>query len=563
MAMSVQKKNEPVLSSGNVNGKNYYGELHRKHVIRLVITYLLPLVALIVYFQFQHIALLSESRSLRMRAIAENQALTLDLFMRERLANLSNIIDDPKFRIPPSAATMQEYLEKLKRDSDTFVDIGFFDTDGVQAFYVGPLPDLEKRNYSREPWYITLKENKNRYIITDIYLGLRRQPHFTIGVSRVIDDQYVVLRATLDPKKLYEYITSLEGSGDVYTLVVNRDGCFQVVTPEVGTVIEKSSFVPPQSPWLGTEKVEVSGEKALYAYAWMNTADWAVVVKHAGNGQQNTIFGFQTNIIAVSSIVILAILAVIIIRAKRLVQVEQEKDTAQSQLEHAAKLASVGELSAGIAHEINNPLAIIASETGLMKDLMDPEFSKDATFDDLVPHLKNIREATFRCRDITGKLLSFVRKTNINIQPYDINESIEEIVDGFLVREMASSNIQIIKKFCDNAPRITTDSNQLKQVILNMINNAVDAINPPGRITISTVCNDETFDIAIEDTGIGMTQDQMEKVFLPFYTTKSVGEGTGLGLSVSYGIIKNLGGNIEIESVPGKGSIFTIKLPVS
>jgi len=96
-----------------------------------------------------------------------------------------------------------------------------------------------------------------------------------------------------------------------------------------------------------------------------------------------------------------------------------------------------------------------------------------------------------------------------------------------------------------------------------MINNAVDAINPPGRITISTVCKDETFDIAIEDTGIGMTQDQMEKIFLPFYTTKSVGEGTGLGLSVSYGIIKNLRGNIEVESVPGKGSIFTIKLPVS
>ena len=532
--MSVQKKIEPVVPARNFDGKNRYGELHRKHVIRLVITYILPLVALIIYFQFQYAELLSESRSLRMKTIAENQALTLDLFMRERLANLSNIIDDPKFRIPPSLASMQEYLEKLKRDSNTFVDIGFFDPDGVQAFYVGPLPDLEKRNYSREPWFISLKGGKKRYIITDIYLGLRKQPHFTIGVSRVIDDQYVVLRATLDPKKLYEYITSLEGSGDVYTLVVNRDGYFQVVTPDVGKVIEKSSFVPPHSPWLGTEQVEVKGEKAFYAYAWMNTADWAVVVKHAGNGRQNTIFGFQANLIAVSSIAILAILAVIIIRAKRLVQVEQEKDTAQSQLEHAAKLASVGELSAGIAHEINNPLAIIASEAGLMKDLIDPAFSKNTTFDDLIPPLENIREATFRCRDITGKLLTFVRKSDISIQPHDINSLIDEIVEGFLVREMASSNIQIIKIFCDNAPKVTTDSNQLRQVILNMINNAVDAINPPGTITIKTTCSDKTFSIAIEDTGIGMTKDQIGKVFLPFYTTKSVGEGTGLGLSVSY-----------------------------
>jgi two-component system NtrC family sensor kinase len=150
----------------------------------------------------------------------------------------------------------------------------------------------------------------------------------------------------------------------------------------------------------------------------------------------------------------------------------------------------------------------------------------------------------------------------MKIEKNNIHNIINDLVDGFFERELAVSNIKFIKNYTPNLPEIETDANQLRQVLLNIINNAIDAINPPGKITISTSYNDDQIIIAVTDTGKGISKEMMEKIFLPFFTTKEVGKGTGLGLSVSYGIIKNLGGKIEVESVVGKGTTFTIILPI-
>jgi len=137
-------------------------------------------------------------------------------------------------------------------------------------------------------------------------------------------------------------------------------------------------------------------------------------------------------------------------------------------------------------------------------------------------------------------------------------------VDGILGQEIAVSNIEIVKNYHQNLPRLVTDGNQIQQVLLNIINNGIDALrDQPGKITITASLANNNIHISLADTGKGMAPEQMSKIFMPFYTTKEVGKGTGLGLSVSYGIIKSLGGNIEVESEPGKGSKFTIILPVN
>ena len=133
-----------------------------------------------------------------------------------------------------------------------------------------------------------------------------------------------------------------------------------------------------------------------------------------------------------------------------------------------------------------------------------------------------------------------------------------------MIRELEVSNIEISKDYGPNIPQILTDGNQLQQVILNIINNAVDAIEGhPGKIMIKTSHNKDKVRIAISDTGSGIEPDQLDKLFMPFFTTKEVGKGTGLGLSVSYGIIKNMGGTIEVNSVVRQGSTFAIILPVN
>jgi two-component system NtrC family sensor kinase len=549
-----------VTDSHNDRG-NYYHELKRRNIIRLILTYLVPIIVLSVYFYFQHKQVVSQSQRWHLKAIAENQAKTLDLFLTERLVNLSNLIDDPRLEIPPTSKTMSAYLDKLKKNSETFVDLGFFDSTGIQAAYAGPFPSLENRNYSSETWYATLKARPDSFVITDIYLGFRQKPHFTIGVSRIIDGQLIVLRATLEPQKMYEFITTLEGSHEVNTSIVNEDGFYQLVTPSIGLPLEPASFVPPRTPRLGTEQTTARGSDVTCAYSWLQAANWALVVQPAAPARGTILSGFEFKFFGISAAIVLLVFLIILNRANRLVEMVRESDRTRSELEHAAKLASVGELAAGIAHEINNPLAAISEEAGLMKDLLSDRFGQSISTEEVIAHLDSISDSVFRCRDVTQKLLKFVRKTDLDLKLHDVHQLIDDVVDGLLGHEMKISNIAISRNYQPNLPPVNVDGNQLEQVLLNILNNGIDAIGDnSGRITVTTRCQDNMVRVSIADTGKGIAPEHIDKIFLPFFTTKEVGKGTGLGLSVSYGIIKSLGGRIEVESTPAQGSTFTILL---
>ena len=567
--MKIERKNEGIATYPDPSLYNlrYYQELQRKNVIRLVLTYLVPLIILSVYLQFQYQAIIDESRRAHLITVAESQAKTVDLFLRERVANISNLIDDPKLHIPPSQEDMQKLLINLRKNSATFVDIDFFDSTGMQITYAGPYPALEKRNYAKEPWFIKLKNMPNNFITTDIYLGFRKQPHFTLAVSRVIGDKYTVLRTTLDPKKFYDYLSSLEGSKEIYTSIINQDGYYQLMTSNVGTLQERALIMPPKHPKLNAERIKIKGESIFYAYAWLNTCEWVLIVQWVSQESQALFTNIHLPILAFSAMTIFLILVIIIIRAKKIVLTIREVDKTRAELSdsllQASKLAAVGELASGIAHEINNPLAIINEEVGLIQDAMDPKFKLQEIMDNLTEHLDNIKEAVFRCRDITYKLLAFVRKSETNLQLYDIHQLIDEVVTGFYESELAVSDIKIIRNYDSGVIKVQTDKNQLQQVFLNLINNAIDAIQGSGSITISTFWDENRLKIYISDTGKGMNQEQLEKIFMPFYTTKKEGKGTGLGLSISYGIIKNLGGEISAESILGEGSTFILELPVT
>ncbi len=544
-------------------GQEHYNELRRRHIVRLVITYLVPLLLVIVYFQVRHNSLVDQSRRLHLSAIAENQANTLDLFLTERRVNLDNLIDHPKFRIPPTSNQMHEHLAELRASSGTFVDLGFFDSSGIQTAYAGPYPSLEQQDYRDEDWYRTLSNTEHDFVFTDIYLGFRQRPHFTLAVSREIDGRFVVLRATLDPERMYDYIRSRQSAADAATVIVNHEGYYQLVTEPIGSPLELSPFIPPQEPATGSAMASIDGDDITYAYHWLTTADWALVARSVGD-RGELFWGHQWRILLGSILLVGLTLVVILNRAKRLTEGQRESDETRAQLEHASKLASVGELAAGIAHEINNPLAVISEESGLIMDYMSPEFNKDISREELLERLKAIQHSAFRCRDITRKLLNFVRRSELKLSEHDIHPVIDSVVDGLLGPEIEVSNVEVVREYDRSLPTLVTDSNQLQQVILNMLNNAFDAIGDgPGRVTIETSMDEGQVRIDITDTGHGMTQEQLERVFMPFFTTKEVGKGTGLGLSVSYGIIKSLGGMIEVSSRVNEGSTFTIFLPMT
>lgn len=241
------------------------------------------------------------------------------------------------------------------------------------------------------------------------------------------------------------------------------------------------------------------------------------------------------------------------------IKIEKELHEKEMRLLQAEKMASLGSLAAGVAHEINNPLGGILIYANLLLE----EF--EANNDPRVADLKKIVDEAIRCREIVKSLLEFGRQTEAQFEEVDINQTIN---DGlfFLEKQALFHNIKIVKCLEPSLPLIQGNPNQLKQVFMNMMVNAAEAMaEKGGTLTITTGINVDpsTIFIAFQDSGCGIDPEIQTKIFDPFFTTKEVGRGTGLGLSTSYGIIQSHHGNIQVHSELGKGSTFTIILPVS
>jgi two-component system, NtrC family, sensor kinase len=231
----------------------------------------------------------------------------------------------------------------------------------------------------------------------------------------------------------------------------------------------------------------------------------------------------------------------------------QLKLVTQQQIGQSEKLASIGRLAAGIAHEVNNPLTGVLTFAHLLrkKPNLDDQDRQDL---DLI-----LRETT-RVREIVKGLLDFARESPSSKQPLDINEVIRQAM-ALLRGQKEFYRIVIEEALEDDLPQISGDRNQLQQVLLNLSLNACEAMPDGGKLQITTSAQDGEVIITVSDTGCGIKEEHLERVFDPFFTTKPVGKGTGLGLSVSYGIIHQHEGTIVVESIEGTGSTFTVRLP--
>ncbi|MGB6012637.1 MAG: ATP-binding protein, partial [Desulfobacterales bacterium] len=237
----------------------------------------------------------------------------------------------------------------------------------------------------------------------------------------------------------------------------------------------------------------------------------------------------------------------------------------QEQIVQTEKLASLGKLAATIAHEINNPLAAVLTYIRLMIKLKDRDKFSPERLEDISRYLGTMESETARCGEIVKNLLAFSRQSKITIKSRSIIDIIDRTLD-LIAHDLEIKGIQLRKNIAPDLPDVQCDFQQIQQALLNLIYNASDAMVDGGTLTVAAnrkAGSERFLAVMVSDTGCGITEENKEKIFDPFFTTKAEGKGVGLGLSVVYGIITRHNGTINVESKPGKGSTFTVSLPVA
>ncbi len=236
-------------------------------------------------------------------------------------------------------------------------------------------------------------------------------------------------------------------------------------------------------------------------------------------------------------------------------QAEEDKLRLHDQLRHADRLATVGMLAAGVAHELNEPLGNILGFAQLAKKCSEVPISAKQD-------IEKIERASLHAREIIQKLLVFAREVPPEKKHLKLNEVVEEGLYFFKAR-CAKEGIELVCNLCQNLPEIFADPVQLNQVLVNLVVNALQSMSGAGRITVQTQFCDHNVCLVVEDTGPGMDKEVLDKIFVPFFTTKDIGHGTGLGLPVVHGIVTAHGGSINVKSDVGQGTRFEIRLPIS
>jgi two-component system NtrC family sensor kinase len=264
-------------------------------------------------------------------------------------------------------------------------------------------------------------------------------------------------------------------------------------------------------------------------------------------------------ILIISIAVILLLTSIIFaVFVRKIRHSDKKREEALHHIEYNAKMASIGRLAAGVAHEINNPLAIINEKAGLLKDYTERGLSS-SHITQLIKIIESITAAVERGAKITRRLLGFARQLDVTLENIELPNLIEDVV-GFVEKDAVLNNISIKLSFPENFPNIYSDKGQLQQVFLNLLNNSIQAIQKNGNIQISGEKSmPYLVSVKVKDDGPGIEKNDLDHIFDPFFTTKR--DGTGLGLSITHGIVKKLKGEINVKSEKGKGTEFQIILP--
>lgn len=540
-----------------------YKIVRRNVAILMLLITLVPLSLMTIINYYEYRSVLRDEIVTPQRVLVNKAKHSIELFLANRLATVNFIASAYSYDELADESNLNRIFRVLKREFEGFVDLGLIDSAGFQVSYAGPY-SLKGKDYSEQSWFENVQVN-GAYI-SEVFKGYRRFPHIALAVHHLPENgKPWVVRATINTAKLDELIASMGLDAESDAFLVNREGVLQTNSKYYGQALDRCPCIPAVSyePTV-VERVDPRGRSVMVTYCYFPNADFIFMLIKPQAQVMKAWYTLKADLFIVFAISVGLIVAVVLRLTKSMFDKMKEADDkralALKEMEHSHKLSSIGRLAAGVAHEINNPLAVINEKAGLMKDLIEftPGFPEKDRF--LGP-VGAIIGSVERCRTITHRLLGFARRMDVEIQVLDVNGVIKETI-GFLEKEALYRNIKLNLNFARELPKIESDRGQLQQVFLNVLNNAFQAMEDGGTVSVATFERDEaTIGVTIQDTGHGMSEETMKHIFEPFFTTKASGKGTGLGLSITYGLVKRLGGDVEVQSKVDKGTRFTVYLP--
>jgi two-component system, NtrC family, sensor kinase len=548
---------------------NYFGYkgLRWKIIISTLCFSLIPLCALglTIYYLFY------ESYESKVKEdlvnILESKRNAIEIFLKERVAQLNVLATVVGCAELENQVYLEQVFNIIEGQTHSFVDLGVIDIYGNQVAYVGPYP-LRHLNYAKTEWFRTTLI-RGKYI-SDVFLGYRNIPHFVVALVARKGDEKCVVRATIDSDIFNDIVRAADISRTGNAFIINRHAVFQT-KPRLGQDIGDGSqhFELTRSPSGNyVREMELGSGKAIVATSWVKNNEWLLVLKQKPEEELKPVFRARSigAVLFFGGILVIVLGTVFTTQLMmvKLIRIAREKAVLDDTLVHSSKMAALGKLAAGIAHEVNNPLSVIKEKAGWMKDMMQRKrMEKPEDLERFQAAVVNIDFHVERAKKVTHRLLGFARRIEPVRETVFVNDLIDQTI-GFLSNEALYRNIKLNLAYSENLPAIQSDPAQLQQVFLNLLNNAIDAVGKDGEITIKTSHHPETGEISVafRDTGVGIPARDLKRVFDPFFTTKRTGEGTGLGLSISYGVVEKLGGKMAVETDEGKGSTFTVILPL-
>ena len=523
---------------------------------------LLPMLVVGGVIPIQFTSLYHEKTVREVENVARSKGRTIDIFIEERIAQLKSIAGMYSYAELTAPDKLANLLRILKGNSQSYVDLGVIDMEGNHVAYAGSY-DVRNANYKNEQWFSEVR--RKGVFVSDVFLGFRKFPHIIIAVMREEGDRAWILRATIDSAVFTSIVRASRLSADGDAFVVSREGMLQTDSALAGALMAKVDVTWPRQ---GAETAEESlrGKDMLLAKVPLTHAPWMLVVAEDPSEHLSLLFKARTMACAIILLGFAALSLGTWITTRMIInylmQADKQKASFDATLLQSSKMAALGKLAAGIAHEINNPLMLIREHAGWIRDLLEDEKPEQmAHYEDIQRAAVKVEQNVDRAKDITHRLLGFARRVDPASESLPLNPIVEQAI-AFLQSEAGYRGITIERSFSPLDLRVSTDVGQLQQVILNILDNAIDAVGQGGIVTVSTGIDGNMASVILRDNGPGIPEDRLEQIFDPFFTTKKQGEGTGLGLSICYSIMEGLGGSVCARNHPEGGAEFTITLPM-